>query len=368
MHHGWAVGIIIPARNEAEHIAEVIRNIPLWVDAIICVDDASTDGTKEIAMKVSSGKSENGWNGLFRCISNSNLGVADGGGIRTGVGASIDNGQKELLNLAINGQWAKGKPWLSVVMDGDGQMASRDLAKIVEPIIKDNAEMVKGNRKLGPNGFGKMPLRRRLGTFFLKHLTNLASGRELSDPQCGFVALSHTAIKEWDFTNQWDGYGYPNHRILMASLNLWRVVEVPVSSVYEGQKSGIRILRFLPKVAGLLWSGLMIRGGNWYLGRTIESPSVESVEGSAESKKALEGKRVSLVKTPVLYFYLGWYDLAIGLFFLLRGMYYISLSFWTVSIATFWFSRHLDKKFLRQKLIRRHAQQAIIIGKIETKD
>jgi glycosyltransferase involved in cell wall biosynthesis len=358
MHHGWAVGVIIPARDEANHIASLIVQIPQWVDAIICVDDESTDNTREVAMKAAARKKDDGWGGLFHCINNSSLLGARGEKIRTGVGASIDNGQQKLLELAEEKRWADGKPWLTVIMDGDGQMDPLDLPVLVAPIIKNEAEMTKGNRRAGPQGFGKMPMRRRLGTVFLKHLTNLASGRKLEDPQCGYVALSHTAIKEWDFSKRWDGYGYPNHRILMSSDKLWRITEIPVSSIYEGQKSGVKIWRFLPKVACLLWSGLMKRGSQWYICQPLQKLTHRSKEGEGqiEARKPfypIQGMKEILLSTA---FFFGWISLGIGGFFLYRGDSR-ALLLPILGIVAFWLARLADKIFIEQKLLQRHYER-----------
>ena len=41
--------VIIPALNEADSIAKVLRDIPRWIDEVIVVDNGSTDATAGIA-------------------------------------------------------------------------------------------------------------------------------------------------------------------------------------------------------------------------------------------------------------------------------------------------------------------------------
>ena len=48
MYEGWKVGVVIPARNEAEHISAVLNTIPKFVDRVVVVDDGSSDGTGEL--------------------------------------------------------------------------------------------------------------------------------------------------------------------------------------------------------------------------------------------------------------------------------------------------------------------------------
>ena len=52
MYEGLRVGVVVPAWNEAAHIAAVITTMPDFVDFIVVVDDASTDTTSAIARSV----------------------------------------------------------------------------------------------------------------------------------------------------------------------------------------------------------------------------------------------------------------------------------------------------------------------------
>ena len=45
--------MVIPARNEEDHIAEVMEGLPDVVDIAVVVDDGSTDGTNQRATNAS---------------------------------------------------------------------------------------------------------------------------------------------------------------------------------------------------------------------------------------------------------------------------------------------------------------------------
>ena len=45
MLQGWHIGVVIPARNEEEHVASVIEGLPSFVDIAVVVDDGSDDTT-----------------------------------------------------------------------------------------------------------------------------------------------------------------------------------------------------------------------------------------------------------------------------------------------------------------------------------
>lgn len=49
MRHDKRIAVIIPALNEADAIADVVRAIPAWVDQIVVADNGSTDATAERA-------------------------------------------------------------------------------------------------------------------------------------------------------------------------------------------------------------------------------------------------------------------------------------------------------------------------------
>ena len=232
----WNIGVVIPARNEEMHLPKVLENIPNFVDKVVVVDDGSVDNTANLV----------GDNELVQLAGE-------------GVGAAIDAGHQRLLELY-------DEKFVSVVIAGDGQMDCSEMEKVILPILENKAHHVKGERK---DRRAKMPLIRQIGTGFLGVLTTLACGQRISDPQCGYTATSSQVLREWDWTNSWKGYGYPNWWLMNLTKNGWKIVHVDVSAIYEGQKSGIRISSFLPKVSLMLLFGLHKR----ILSNTLEKPS-----------------------------------------------------------------------------------------------
>ncbi|MEE2759699.1 MAG: glycosyltransferase family 2 protein, partial [Candidatus Thermoplasmatota archaeon] len=196
------VVVVIPARNEQELIASTITSIPSSVDWIVVVNDGSTDQTAEIARLAIGKRGE--------VVSTEGLGV----------GGAIQIGSEYVL--------AKfAEDCVVVVMAGDGQMDSSDLSKVIQPIIEGRADHVKGNRWLHPDGPKGMPLIRRIGTWWLSRLTSLASGIRVRDSQCGYTATSVEMIDAWDWSKNWQGYGYPNWWLMEAGRRGFRVEEVP---------------------------------------------------------------------------------------------------------------------------------------------
>ena len=166
MYQGMSIGVVIPARNEIDHIEGVLNTIPDFVDKVVVVDDGSTDGTGDI-------------------VKNAELVRLDG----EGVGAAIDSGHQRLLEI-IEGDF------ISVVVAGDGQMDPNDMKSLITPIVKGSAHHVKGERL---DRAGKMPIFRRFGTMLLSILSTLACGQTIRDSQCGYTATSSKVLRNWNW-------------------------------------------------------------------------------------------------------------------------------------------------------------------------
>ena len=237
MYEGVRIGVVIPARNEEKHLPLVLATIPDYVDKVVVIDDGSTDNTATCAQgyDVISLRGE-------------------------GVGAAIDAGHRHLLKMFDD-------EFISVVMAGDGQMNPGDMPRLLSPIINKKAHHVKGERK---DRAGKMPNLRRFGTVLLAVLTTLACGQTIRDPQCGYTATSSKVLESWNWDISWKGYGYPNWWIMRLSELGWVIAHVPVEAIYNGQKSGLKVVNFLPKVSLMLLIGIHMR----IIRNTAKNPSV----------------------------------------------------------------------------------------------
>ena len=228
MLQGWHIGVVIPARNEEEHVASVIEGLPSFVDIAVVVDDGSDDTTAAQAK-----------NANTPC----ELTVLDGGG--KGVGSAIDMGHQHLLSTF-------NSMFISVVMAGDGQMNPTDMASLLEPIFNNQADHVKGSRLQHPEGFNRMPQYRQRASKVLAFFTTLAAGQPISDPQCGYTATSSEVLRNWNWQRSWSGYGYPNFWLVNLATQGYRIAERPVQSIYRNERSGIKPIRFFLSVGWMM--------------------------------------------------------------------------------------------------------------------
>lgn len=207
------IAVVVPAFNEASRIAGVLWTIPSTVDAIVVVDDASTDGTAEAVL----GSSRPG----VRLVRHSH---------NRGVGAAIATGYRAAFHHGAD---------VAVVMAGDGQMDPEDLPRLLGPIELGLADYVKGDRLTSPDMRRAMPPVRALGNRFLSLLTRTVLGIEVRDSQCGYTALGRDGAARLDLHALWGRYGYPNDLLRLARDAGLRIRDVPVRAIYKKKRDGM---------------------------------------------------------------------------------------------------------------------------------
>jgi dolichol-phosphate mannosyltransferase len=208
-----AVHVIVPAYREERLIPRMLRRVPAFVDRIVVVDDGSDDGTAEAARSVADPRID-----VVRHARN------------RGVGAAIVTGYRRAFAHGAS---------VAVVMAGDDQMHPDDLEAVIAPVVRGDADYVKGNRMIHADA-RRMPLLRRVAGRALAFATRRATGLRVGDTQCGYTALGAPAAAQLPLESLWPSYGYPNDLLgLLAGRGL-RVCEAPVRPVYADEASGVR--------------------------------------------------------------------------------------------------------------------------------
>jgi glycosyltransferase involved in cell wall biosynthesis len=226
---GRRVAVVVPARDEARWIEETLATMPALVDCIVVVDDGSSDDTAERVQRHRSPRVH-----LLRQAPS------------RGVGAAIYRGYAHAAELGA---------FAIAVMAGDGQMHPDDLPAVLEPVLRGEADYVKGDRVGHPSALRVMPLGRLVGSTALAWLTRMVTGLPaLSDAQCGFTAVAAAALPALCLEARWPGYGYPNDLLGAVARAGLRMREVTVRPVYRGEASGLgpRHLATFARVFGRL--------------------------------------------------------------------------------------------------------------------
>lgn len=301
MYRDSTIGVVVPAYNEEAFVGDVVHDLPEFVDAVYLVDDASADetwammgeamearevggtaaptagaATERQACSVADRIADSETDGnVTRLRHSENRGA--GGAIKTGYLAALEDGVDVIATI-----------------DGDGQMDSGRLPKILDPVVTGQAGYAKGNRFAGRDLVTEMPPFRLFGNVLLTGLTRVASGYwRLSDPQNGFTAVSRDALLEIDVDGIWEYYGYMNQ--LMAELNTAnvRIADVPMPTTYGDEDSSIDYLQYIRRVSLLLLVSFVRRLRRKYADRSLHPILVCYAVGTMASTVTVLGGLLS---------------------------------------------------------------------------
>lgn len=154
MRNGEHISLIIPCLNEAEGLKRLLPEVPSWIDEVLVVDNNSTDGSADVARA---------FGALVIREQLPGYGSAHRAGMRAATGTIL------------------------AAMDGDGQYPPDALDRLVDPILKNQADFVSGCRVPFPKG--TVPHYRRIGNRMLNLAGSLLFGRTMKDNQSGMWAM-----------------------------------------------------------------------------------------------------------------------------------------------------------------------------------
>ena len=156
----------MPMYNEEETIGTVVTLALKYADAVICVDDGSSDSSARIAEACGATV------------------------IRHRVNRGYGGALKSLFNKAI-----EMNATALVVLDSDGQHEVADIPMLLKPILDKQADFVIGSRFIDGGGGTDMPAYRRLGIKVITAASNLSRDISIKDTQSGFRAFSAHALE-----------------------------------------------------------------------------------------------------------------------------------------------------------------------------
>lgn len=209
--------IIIPAFNEGENIKRTLAEVKALAFAVevLVVNDGSADDTARVAKAA----------GVKVLSLPFNLGI--GGAVQAGFQYAL----RENFDIAVQ-------------VDGDGQHDVAYVEKLIDPVLKGEADMAIGSRFLPPYLSYRSSLIRRIGIHFFAHLLSFLTGAKVTDPTSGFRAFSKKLIKTFAADYPYD-FPEPEAIILARHCNA-RILEVPVKMrKREAGYSSIRYLKTL---------------------------------------------------------------------------------------------------------------------------
>ena len=192
----------MPAFNEELYIAKTILQAQELVDRVVVVDDGSSDETAQIAERMGAT--------VIRHPENQ------------GYGAAL----KTIFEVAR----AMDVDAL-VILDSDGQHTPRDIGIVLDPVLREKADVVIGSRFLKNSPTGHIPGYRKVGMKVLDTATTLASGIQISDTQSGFRAYGRRAIDVVRLNGT--GMSAGSEILIQVSDHNLRIAEVPIAVRYD---------------------------------------------------------------------------------------------------------------------------------------
>jgi len=204
------LSIIIPAFNEVATIREVLKRVreapidPIEKE-IIVVDDASTDGTRELLTDLRKEIP-------FALILQEK---------NKGKGAAIRRAMKKTTGDIV------------IIQDADLEYDPKDYPGLIQPILDDKADVVYGTRFMGDKKSFRS-LWHYMGNKFLTFMSNMFTNLNLTDMETCYKAFKGELFR--NLTISFNRFGFEPEVTAKIALAGARVLEVPIS--YSGRTHG----------------------------------------------------------------------------------------------------------------------------------
>jgi len=201
------VSVIVPVRNEAGNIAELLARIPEMGrrTEIVFVEGGSTDNTCEVITAQIAAKPP------FNCRLLRQTGTGKGDAVRLG----FSEARGEIL----------------MILDADMTVAPEDLPKFYEALVQGNGDFINGVRLVYPLSGKAMRFMNLVGNKFFSLAFSWLFGQKIKDTLCGTKALWKSDYRQIAERRHYFGDCDPfgDFDLLLGAVrhNL-RIVEIPV--------------------------------------------------------------------------------------------------------------------------------------------
>jgi dolichol-phosphate mannosyltransferase len=221
--------VVIPAYRAATTILPVIEAIGPEIELIVVVDDGCPDGTAlYVANRCSDPR-------VVALMHDTNQGV--GGAFLTGMRYAIERGADIIVKI-----------------DADGQMDPSQVPALIQPILRGQADYVKGDRFFFLTNAASMPSTRLFGNLMLSFMAKLSTGYwNIMDPTNGFFAIEASVAALLDHEQIASRFFFETDLLFHLGLVRAKVVEFPMRASYGEEVSNLKVSRELwPFLAGHL--------------------------------------------------------------------------------------------------------------------
>ncbi|MCX6283634.1 MAG: glycosyltransferase family 2 protein [Bacteroidetes bacterium] len=213
------VAVVIPSYKVKAHILKVIAGIGPEVNRIYVVDDFCPQHSGDFVK-------ENCTDARVRVLYHTK---------NQGVGGATITGYKQAL---------ADKARIIVKLDGDGQMDSSLIPKLIEPLRLNQADYVKGNRFYDLAFLRQMPFLRKLGNSGVSFMNKASSGYwNIMDPSNGFTAIHCNALENLPLERIDKRFFFESDMLFRLNTIRAVVAEMPMRALYGDEQSNLRVHR-----------------------------------------------------------------------------------------------------------------------------
>ncbi|MBI4376031.1 MAG: glycosyltransferase family 2 protein [Elusimicrobia bacterium] len=218
---------VLPAYNAEKTLEETLRDIPAGsVSEIILVDDASQDGTAELARKL----------GLVTIVHEKNLGY--GGNQKTCYAEALRRGADIVIMIHPDYQYdARLAPFMT------GLISSGICDVVCGNRIRTRWEALKGG----------MPLYKYVFNRLLTVLENTLTGQNLGEWHSGLRAYSRQVLETISWELNSNDFVFDQQFLIQAAACRFRLGDIPCAVRYFPEASSINFRRSVVYGVGTLW-------------------------------------------------------------------------------------------------------------------
>jgi glycosyltransferase involved in cell wall biosynthesis len=211
---------LIPAFNEASHIAKVVEGTREHVETVVVIDDGSDDGTARVARAAGA-----------TCLgSQRNCGKASA--LRTGIA------------------FARAQNFTHVItLDGDGQHLPEDIPALLSVAETTGADLVIGTR---PFERASMPRARYYSNTIGSRLASGLVGCEIRDSQSGFRLFRLDKLCETGLRSR--RYEFEMEVLIKMARSGCTIAHAPIHMVYDNGQARSKMKPVRDTVRICLWS------------------------------------------------------------------------------------------------------------------